>query len=100
MGLTCIVAGGANNQLLDSEDGERLRQRGILYAPDYVINAGGIINVSAEYLATDNEEAVWKDIARIHDRLLRIFDDAERRAVSTHAVADELARSLIAGRSH
>jgi leucine dehydrogenase len=45
-----IVAGGANNQLATPADGQRIHQRGILYAPDYVINAGGIINVSTEYL--------------------------------------------------
>ena len=45
-----VVAGGANNQLATPADGERIHQRGILYAPDYVINAGGIINVSTEYL--------------------------------------------------
>ena len=45
-----IVAGGANNQLATRDDGDRIQARGILYAPDYVINAGGIINVSTEYL--------------------------------------------------
>ena len=45
-----IVAGGANNQLATRDDGDRVQARGILYAPDYVINAGGIINVSTEYL--------------------------------------------------
>ena len=49
---TPVVAGGANNQLATPEDGERLHERGILYAPDYVINAGGIINVCTEYLTT------------------------------------------------
>ena len=51
-----IVAGGANNQLATPEDGERLHARGILYAPDYVINAGGIINVSTEYLGDGDAE--------------------------------------------
>ena len=51
-----IVAGGANNQLATPADGDRIQQRGILYAPDYVINAGGIINVSTEYLG-DGDEA-------------------------------------------
>ncbi|NWM20026.1 amino acid dehydrogenase, partial [Escherichia coli] len=47
---TTVVAGGANNQLATRADGQRLHDRGILYAPDYVINAGGIINVGLEYL--------------------------------------------------
>ena len=55
---TPVVAGGANNQLATPEDGARLHARGILYAPDYVINAGGIINVCTEYLADGDSNLV------------------------------------------
>ena len=51
-----IVAGGANNQLATRDDGDRVQARGILYAPDYVINAGGIINVSTEYLKDGDQD--------------------------------------------
>ena len=50
-----VIAGGANNQLATDEDGERLRERDILYAPDYVINAGGIINVAFEYFGKGDD---------------------------------------------
>src|SRR5690606_23076647 len=73
--LDCsVVAGGANNQLARPEHGELLHERGILYAPDYVINAGGIINVSLEYLCRQHGKPcdineVRKRIAQIPDRL-------------------------------
>ena len=60
-----IVAGGANNQLATPEDGERLQERGILYAPDYVINAGGIINVCTEYLGDGDASLVRQRIEGI-----------------------------------
>ena len=62
------VAGGANNQLASPEDGDRLHARGILYAPDYVINAGGIINVALEYLGqgdrAEEQAAATREIGR------------------------------------
>jgi leucine dehydrogenase len=53
-----VVAGGANNQLATPAEGDLIHQRGILYAPDYVINAGGIINVGSEYLGDGDEASV------------------------------------------
>ena len=64
-----VVAGGANNQLATPEDGERLHQRNILYAPDYVINAGGIINVCTEYLGDGDATLVRRRIEGIPVRL-------------------------------
>jgi len=90
-----IVAGAANNQLATPEDGPRLFERGILYAPDYVINAGGIINVVAEYLGDGDADAVLARIARIEDRLADIFVESDRTATSTDQVADRMARRLI-----
>ncbi len=90
-----VVAGAANNQLATSADGERLAARGILYAPDYVINAGGIINVVAEYLGHGDAASVAQSIARIEGRLHDIFAESERSGRPTDAVADAMARALI-----
>ncbi len=90
-----IVAGGANNQLLRDADGQALSQRGILYAPDYVINAGGIINVAAQYLASMNDAEVDERVRGIGERLSEIFAIAEREDRPTNEVADEMARARI-----
>ena len=90
-----VVAGAANNQLATADDGYRLATRGILYAPDYVINAGGIINVVAEYLGHGDAAYVSEHIARIEGRLADIFVEADRTSRPTDAVADSMARTLI-----
>jgi len=92
-----IVAGGANNQLSTEADGARLAERGILYAPDYVINAGGVISVAREYLGQSSREEVRAEIGRIPDRLRAIFAEAEKTGRPTNEVADELARRIVAG---
>jgi leucine dehydrogenase len=91
-----VIAGAANNQLATSADGERLTERGILYAPDYVINAGGIINVSHEYFGDSSEDAVREDLARIPERLRDLFAEAESSGRPTNVLADELARRIVA----
>ena len=91
-----IVAGAANNQLSTPADGVRLAERDILYAPDYVINAGGIISVAAEYYDNGSEEDVRADVGRIKDRLKSIFSQAKETGRPTHELADELARSIVA----
>ena len=99
--LDCaIVAGGANNQLARAEHGEALRQRDILYAPDYVINAGGIINVSLEYLARQKGHPgdineVRKRIAQIPERLQQIWALSDASGQGAHDVADSMAQELI-----
>jgi leucine dehydrogenase len=99
--LDCqVVAGGANNQLARPEHGEALHERGILYAPDYVINAGGIINVSLEYLCRQHGKPcdineVRKRIAQIPDRLGEIWRESEQSGRSPGVVADAMARKLI-----
>ena len=90
-----IVAGGANNQLATPQDGGRIHGRGILYAPDYVINAGGIINVSTEYLADGGPELVRSRIAAIPDRLEQIWDESASSGRDPAAVADAMAQRLI-----
>lgn len=91
-----IIAGAANNQLDTEEDGETLRQRGILYAPDYVVNSAGIITVAAEYDGNASEADVMQKIERIYDRTLAIFQRAEQEQRPTSAIADEMARETIA----
>lgn len=90
-----IVAGGANNQLATELDGQRLHERGILYAPDYVINAGGIIWVSAEYLGEFDEAQALVRVRRIGATLDGIFAESAERQLPPHAVADERARRLL-----
>ncbi|MFC3581009.1 Leu/Phe/Val dehydrogenase [Sphingomonas hylomeconis] len=92
---TKVVAGGANNQLATREDGARLAARGILYAPDYVINAGGIINVGLEYLGHGDEAEVMARIERIPTRLIEVWDEADRSGAPSSDVADQIARRLI-----
>jgi leucine dehydrogenase len=92
---TPIVAGGANNQLSTPEDGERLHARGILYAPDYVINAGGIINVCTEYLADGDLSLVRRRIEGIPLRLQQIWSEGAETGRDPAAVADAMAQRLI-----
>ena len=91
-----VVAGAANNQLASADDGARLTERGILYAPDYVVNAGGVISVAHEYLGDSTEERVRGEVCRIPERLHHIFAEAESSAQPTNVVADELARRIVA----
>lgn len=90
-----VVAGGANNQLATREDGARLMQRGILYAPDYVINAGGIINVSTEYLKDGDASVVRRRIEGIPQRLEHIWAESQSSGQDPATVADAMAMKLI-----
>ena len=90
-----IIAGAANNQLSTAADGKRLQDRNILYAPDYVINAGGIISVSHEYHGGSSEEAARRDVEKIPGRLTKLFEDSSSSGRPTNELADELARRLI-----
>ena len=90
-----IVAGGANNQLATPQDGVRLQQRGILYAPDYVINAGGIINVCTEYLGDGDASLVRDRIEGIPVRLEQIWAESESSGKDPASVADAMAQRLI-----
>ena len=89
------VAGGANNQLAVPADGDRINARGILYAPDYVINAGGIINVGVEYLRLGDRKAVEARVAGIPDRLNQIWDESAVSGDNPAKVADRIAQALI-----
>ena len=90
-----VIAGSANNILAESHHGEALAERGILYAPDYVINAGGLINVADE-LEGYNERRATKRVTRIYDSVKKIIAIAKRDDVPTHAAADTMALERIA----
>ena len=95
-----IVAGSANNQLARHDDAGRLRERGILYAPDYVINAGGLINVAAELAPGGYDaEATMARVAEIPATLARIFERSDAERLATNDVAQAIAMERInAGR--
>ena len=90
-----IVAGGANNQLATPEDGQRIFDRDILFAPDYVINSGGIISVALEYLDSGDVEDVNSRVALIPDRLTKIWEESATAKLPSAEVADNMARKLI-----
>ncbi|WP_165322684.1 Glu/Leu/Phe/Val family dehydrogenase [Rhizorhabdus phycosphaerae] len=90
-----IVAGAANNQLATQADADRIHARGILYAPDYVINAGGIINVALEYLGQGDRAEVEARVARIPERLEAIWSESAASGVAAAVVADRMAMRLI-----
>jgi leucine dehydrogenase len=86
-----LVVGAANNQLLEPRHGDLLQQRGVLYAPDYAANAGGVINgCCREMLGWDVPKTLAKTDA-IYDTLLTIFAMAEKERIPTHQAADRLA---------
>jgi leucine dehydrogenase len=90
-----VVCGAANNQLAADDLGRQLRERGVLYAPDYVVNAGGIINVAAEWLREPGA-AVEARVRRIPERLAAVFDRAETEDVATNVAADRLVDAMLA----
>jgi leucine dehydrogenase len=89
-----VVAGAANNQLAEDRHGAVLRDRGILYAPDYVINAGGLIDVACEGPDYDVDRVLAK-VARIETTLTTIFDQSTTEHRPTNVIADRLAQSRL-----
>ncbi len=89
-----IVAGCANNQLENPMHGEQLRQKGILYAPDYVINAGGLIHAASLYFGHSTQQTQAK-IAEIYDRLLSIFERSDKQSLAANLVADAMAKEIV-----
>jgi glutamate dehydrogenase/leucine dehydrogenase len=97
--LRCrIVAGSANNQLAAPEDAQRLHDRGILYAPDYVINAGGVIQLIGLEDNGWDEQELERNLAAIGDTLREVFRDAEEAGITPAAAAERLATQRIAAR--
>lgn len=95
---TKIIAGAANNILLREDHGDRLREAGILYAPDYVINAGGIINVSIEVEGEYDEDRSRAKVENIYVALKRVFEIARAENISTNAASNRLAEERLEGR--
>lgn len=93
--LKCkVIAGGANNQLAEARHGDLLRQKGILYAPDFVINAGGLMNVFVELEGYSPERAFDKT-RQVYDNCMQVFEIAQREKIGTHLAADRLAEMRI-----
>jgi len=90
-----VVAGSANNQLQDSRHGDILHELGIVYAPDYVINAGGVINVADELYGYNRERAM-KRVDGIYDSIEKIFAISKRDGIPTYVAANRLAEERIA----
>ena len=89
-----IIAGGANNQLAEERHGLALEEKGLLYAPDFVINAGGLINVYREIVGWSEERAKRK-AQEIYDTILRVFAIAARDKIPTYEAADRLAEERV-----
>jgi leucine dehydrogenase len=96
--LRCAaVCGCANNQLATDADGDRLASRGVLYAPDYVVNAGGVMNIAQEKAPGGyDQDRAWARIATIHDTVTRVFALADDHGVTPADAADGLAEQRIA----
>ncbi|AJK87287.1 MULTISPECIES: Leu/Phe/Val dehydrogenase [Lysinibacillus] len=90
-----VIAGSANNQLKDSRHGDYLHELGIIYAPDYVINAGGVINVADELYGYNRERAL-KRVDGIYDSIEKIFAISKRDGIPTYVAANRLAEERIA----
>ena len=91
-----VICGAANNQLANNAIGDEVQKRGILYAPDYAVNAGGVMNVSLE-IDGYNRERAMRMMRTIYHNLARIFEIAERDGIPTYMAADRLAEERIAG---
>ena len=95
--LRCrVIAGAANNQLLDDATGDELHRRGIVYAPDYVINAGGVINIAEELGRPYDRERARASVERIEHNLRTVFAAARAEGIAPHRAADRVAEERIA----
>ncbi|RPF53906.1 Leu/Phe/Val dehydrogenase [Aquisalibacillus elongatus] len=91
------IAGSANNQLLDEEHGIKLADKGILYAPDYIINAGGLIQVSDELYGANRERVLLKT-KEIYNTMLEVYKQAELKQISTVEAANQFCEKVMADR--
>ncbi|MEC0274550.1 MULTISPECIES: branched-chain amino acid dehydrogenase [Peribacillus] len=90
-----VIAGAANNQLKESVHGDQIHEKGIIYAPDYVINAGGVINVADELLGYNRERAL-KKVETVYDTIEKVIEIAKRDQIPTYKAADRMAEERIA----
>lgn len=94
--LKCkVIAGGANNVLAEQRHGDHLKELGILYVPDYVINAGGLMNVFVELEGYSSDRSFEKT-RKVYDNCTQVFEIAKRDNIGTHVAADRLAEARIA----
>jgi leucine dehydrogenase len=94
-----IVCGAANNQLATPGVGQLLAERGIAYAPDYVVNAGGLLNASGDFFGRYDADDVWRRVRAIQETTARVLATAARERRPTHEVADRMAQAIVdAGR--
>ena len=91
---TKIIAGGANNQLVEERHGKSLADRGILYAPDYIVNAGGLMNVYVELEGYSSKRAL-ELVNRIYNNIFKIYTIAKNKNCSTNEAANEVAKQRI-----
>ncbi|GGF08477.1 leucine dehydrogenase [Halobacillus andaensis] len=89
-----VIAGAANNQLKETKHGDILHEKGVVYTPDYVINAGGVINVADE-LNGYNKDRAMKRVETIYDNVTRVFEIARRDHIPTYKAADRMAEERI-----
>lgn len=94
-----VIAGSANNQLKDERHGDRLHELGIVYAPDYVINAGGVINVADELYGYNRDRAM-KKVEMIYDNITKVIEISKRDGIPTYKAADRLAEERIEKMRH
>ncbi|MDK2901614.1 Leucine dehydrogenase [Koleobacter methoxysyntrophicus] len=94
--LKCdIIAGSANNQLKEPKHGDILMQKGILYAPDYVINGGGVINVAEELTGCYERERALAKVSKIYDKILKVIEISKKENIPTYIAADRMAEERI-----
>lgn len=89
-----MIAGAANNQLKEAYHGDTLHEMGIVYAPDYVINAGGVINIADE-LNGYNKERAFKQVSKIYDNITRVLEISRLNGIPTSVAANQLAEERI-----
>ncbi|AOM82682.1 branched-chain amino acid dehydrogenase [Salisediminibacterium beveridgei] len=89
-----VIAGAANNQLKEAKHGDMIQDMGIVYAPDYVINSGGVINVADELIGYNRERAL-KKVETIYDSITKIFDISKRDGIASYKAADRMAEERI-----
>lgn len=89
-----VIAGGANNQLKTEAHGDQIQKLGFFYAPDYIINAGGVINVADELMGYNRERAM-KKAAGIYDTVAKVFAIAKEQGIPTYVAADRLAEARL-----
>src|SRR5699024_7076748 len=89
-----VIAGSANNQLLEERHGKVLHDKGIIYAPDYVINSGGVINVVEEMKGYD-EDSVLNKVETIYTALERVFDISKEKNMTTVHTTNKMEENII-----